>query len=110
MRIIVKWIVPYLLITLVTSISEPYDPCTNFQNPQSFTDCNSTQTIFPNSVCCLLTSTKNDQTFNACFPSYYGSSRSYTANGISATFRCSGNFINVSVMILAIYLLNVLFL
>lgn len=110
MRIIIKWIVCFLLISVVVSISEPYDPCTNFENPQSFTDCNSTQTIFPNSVCCMLTSTKNGQTFNACFPSYYGSSRSYSANGISATFKCSGNFLNVSVIIFAIYLLNVLFL
>ena len=110
MGVIVKWTVYILLFTLVVSISEPFDPCTNFQNPQTFNDCNTTQTIFPNSVCCLLTSTKNGQTFNACFPSYYGSSRSYTANGISATFRCSGNFINVSLMVLAIYMLNVLFL
>ena len=108
MKGLIKYIVYFALLAYVVSIPEPYDPCTNVQNPTSYTDCNRTSTIYPNSICCFLTSTKNDQTFNACFPSYYGSSRSYSANGISATFRCAGYFQTFSITIMVAYLLSII--
>ena len=108
MKGVLKYILYFSLLVIVFNISEPFDPCTNVQNPQAYEDCNRTSTIYPNSVCCFLTSTKNDQTFKACFPSYYGSSRTYSANGISATFRCSGYFQGISILILFVFILNII--
>lgn len=102
---ILKYLLFFYLIMIVVT-DAPFDPCTNVVNPTSISSCNTTTTIYNNSICCFLSSTKNGQTFNACFPSYYGSSRTYSSNGISANFYCSGYFQSISFFMISAYLIN----
>ena len=108
MKHFIKYAIYFSLFVLVFNLQEPDDPCTNFANPKNLSDCTYIKTIYPNSLCCFLTSTKNGQTLNACFPSSDGVSKSYNANGIAAKFICSGFLQKISYLIILAFLANIL--